>query len=300
MNKETVVSAEYNQGDNKMKTRLISAAVAIVIAFTVIAAIFTPVFPLFLSFLSVVAAWEIMKAVGVRSNLVIVPAEIFSALIPVYTGVSRLLPFEIPESAVLSLYVIMMLCFMLKTHEKTKFEQLAITLYASIFVPYAFSSLVSIRDVFATYEGIYTKSEAVYLVFFALLCSFLTDSFAYFVGRKFGKHKMAPVISPKKSVEGAVGGLLLSIVFNVAVFAGVRHWAFGGETAISFVFVVAMSVILSAISMLGDLSASLLKRNYGIKDFGKIMPGHGGVMDRFDSCIFVFPTLLAAIKFINM
>ncbi len=283
-----------------MKTRLISAAVAIAIALIVIAAIFTPVFPLFLSFLSVVAAWEIMAAVGVKSKLVIVPAMFFSALIPVYTAISRLLPFDIPEGAVLSLYVIMMLCFMLKTHKKTKFEQLAITLYASIFVPYAFSSLVAIRDVCVTYEGLYTKSEAVYLVFFALLCSFLTDSFAYFVGRKFGKHKMAPVVSPKKSVEGAIGGLVISAVFNVAVFAGVRYWAFDGKTEISFVFVIVMSVVLAAISMFGDLSASLLKRNYGIKDFGKIMPGHGGVMDRFDSCLFVFPTLLAVIKFINI
>lgn len=283
-----------------MKTRLISAAVAIVIAFMVIAATFTPVFPLFLSFLSIVAAWEIMKAIGVKSNLIIVPAEIFSALIPVYAGIKGKLPIEIPVGAVLSLYVIMMLCFMLKTHEKTKFEQLAITLYASIFVPYAFSSLVTVRDVYATYEGVYSKSEAVYLVFFVLLCSFLTDSFAYFVGRKFGKHKMAPVVSPKKSVEGAIGGLVLSSAFNVAVFAGVREWIFGGESAISFTFIIVMSVILSAISMLGDLSASLLKRNYGIKDFGKIMPGHGGVMDRFDSLIFVAPVLAAAINFVNM
>ncbi|MBE6784491.1 MAG: hypothetical protein E7536_10850 [Ruminococcaceae bacterium] len=283
-----------------MKVRLISSAVAIVIALIVIAGIFTPVFPLFLSFLSVVAAWEIMKAVGVKSNLIIIPAEIFSAVIPVYAQVSRSLPFDIPEGAVLTLYVIMMLGFMLKTHKKTKFEQLAITLYASIFVPYAFSGLITIRDVFVTYESVYTKAEAIYLIFFALLCSFLTDSFAYFVGRKFGKHKMAPVISPKKSVEGAIGGLVLSVAFNVAVFAGVRYWAFGGKTAISFVFVIVMSVLLAAISMLGDLTASLLKRNYGIKDFGKIMPGHGGVMDRFDSLVFVVPVLAAGIKFINM
>lgn len=283
-----------------MKTRLISSAVAIVIALAVIAGIFTPVFPLFISFLSIVAAWEIMAAVGVKSKLIIVPAEIFSGLAPVYTAYKGVLPFEIPVAAVLSLYVIMMLCFMLKTHKKTKFEQLTITLYASIFVPYAFSSLIGIRDVCVTYGNLYTKSEAIYLVFFALLCSFLTDSFAYFVGRKFGKHKMAPVISPKKSVEGAIGGLVLSVVFNVAVFAGVRYWAFDGKTSISFVFVIVLSLLLAGISMLGDLSASLLKRNYGIKDFGKIMPGHGGVMDRFDSCLFVFPTLLAAIKFINI
>ena len=283
-----------------MKIRIISGLVAVAIAFLVIAAIFTPVLPLFLAFLSITAAWEIMTVIGVKSNLIRIPAMVFSGLVPVYTAVSSYWSFRIPEGAVLSLYVMMMLGFMLKTHEKTKFEHLAITLYASIFVPYAFSGIIMIRDVHTAYEGVYTKSESIYLVFFVLLCSFLTDTFAYFVGRKFGKHKMAPVISPKKSVEGAIGGLVLSVAFNVAVFAGVKHWAFGGTSAISFVFVIVMSVLLSGISMLGDLTASLLKRNYSIKDFGKIMPGHGGVMDRFDSMIFVTPALVAAIKFINI
>ncbi len=283
-----------------MKIRIISGLVAVAIAFLVIAAMFTPVFPLFIAFLSIMAAWEIMSVIGVKSNLVRIPAMVFSALVPVYTAMSSYFSFRIPEGAVLSLYVIMMLCFMLKTHEKTKFEQLAITLYASIFVPYALSCLIMLRDVHTAYEGVYTKSDSVYLIFFTLLASFLTDTFAYFVGRKFGKHKMAPVISPKKSVEGAIGGLVLSTAFNVAVFAGVKYWAFDGKSAITFAFVIIMSVLLSGISMLGDLSASLLKRNYGIKDFGKIMPGHGGVMDRFDSLIFVAPALLAAIKFINI
>ena len=151
-----------------------------------------------------------------------------------------------------------------------------------------------------TYAGLYNSAEAIYLVFFSLFCAFLTDTFAYFVGRTLGKHKMAPVISPKKSVEGAIGGFILSVLFNFAIFAGVKHWIFHGKTAITFPFIIIMSIILSGVSMLGDLTASLLKRNYGIKDFGKIMPGHGGIMDRFDSCVFVWPVLVAGIKFINM
>lgn len=283
-----------------MKTRLISSAVAIAIGIGVMVGIFTPVFSVFVMVLSVVAAGEIMTVAGVKSNLVRLPAMVFSAVIPAYLSVQNSLEFDIPVAAVLSLYVILMLCLMLKTHEKTRFEQLTITLYASIFVPYAFSCALNIRDVHSTYQGVYTKAEAVYLVLFALFCAFFTDSFAYFVGRKFGKHKMAPVISPKKSVEGAVGGLVLSPAFNIAVFLGVREWVFGGESAISLVFIIVMSVLLSAISMLGDLSASLLKRNFGVKDFGKIMPGHGGIMDRFDSCVFVLPVLAAGIKFINI
>lgn len=283
-----------------MKIRIISGLVAVGIAVLVISALFTPVLPLFLAFLSAMAAWEIMGVVGVKSNLVRIPAIVFSALVPIYTSVSTYYSFRIPEGAVVSLYVIMMLCFMLKTHKKTKFEQLTITLYATVFVPYAFSCLIMIKDIHTAYEGIYTKSESIYFIWFVLLCSFLTDTFAFFVGSKFGKHKLAPVVSPKKSVEGAIGGLILSTAFNIGVFVAVKYLAFDGKTAISFVFIIVMSVVLSGISMLGDLTASLLKRNYGIKDFGKIMPGHGGVMDRMDSLIFVAPVFMAAFKFINI
>ncbi len=283
-----------------MKTRVISSVVALVIGVSVIVGISTPVFPIFVAFLSVTAANEIMKVAGVKSNLIIVPASVFSAVIPMYVGVMDKVKYNIPIDAVLVLYCIMILSFTLKTHKKTKFEQFAITLYASVFIPYAFSCVIMIGRVYNTYADVYKFAEGIYLLFFSLFCAFLTDTFAYFVGRKFGKHKMAPVISPKKSVEGAIGGFVLSVAFNIAVFAGVNKWIFHGETAISFVFIIVMSVILSGVSMLGDLTASLLKRNYGIKDFGKIMPGHGGVMDRFDSCVFVWPVLMAGIKFINM
>ncbi len=283
-----------------MKTRIISGLVAVVIGVGIMFAIFTPVFPVFVAVLSVVAAGEIMRVAGVKSNLIFVPASIFSALIPSYISIKDKLPFQIPVGAVLSLYVILMLLLMLKSNKQTKFEQMAITLYASIFVPYAFSTALAIRDVYITYPDVYTKAEAVYLVLFALFCAFFTDTFAYFVGRKFGKHKMAPVISPKKSIEGAVGGLVLSSAINIAVFAGVRHWIFGGESGISFVFIIVMSIVLAFISMMGDLSASLLKRNFGVKDYGNFMPGHGGIMDRFDSCLLVIPVLAAAIKFVNM
>ena len=283
-----------------MKIRIISSVVALAIGISVIIGIFTPVFPIFVAFLSVFAANEIMKVVGVKSKLITIPASIFSVAIPAYVGFIDKIKYNIPVDAVLALYCIMMLSFMLKTHKKTKFEQLAITLYASVFVPYAFSCVIMLGRVHNTYAGLYNSAEAIYLVFFSLFCAFLTDTFAYFVGRKLGKHKMAPVISPKKSVEGAIGGFILSVLFNFAIFAGVKHWIFHGKTAITFPFIIIMSIILSGVSMLGDLTASLLKRNYGIKDFGKIMPGHGGIMDRFDSCVFVWPVLVAGIKFINM
>ncbi|MBR3588945.1 MAG: phosphatidate cytidylyltransferase [Clostridia bacterium] len=283
-----------------MKTRVISGIVAAIIGIGAVVLMLTPVYSIFIAFLSAVATYEIMNVAQIKSKLIMTPAIVLSAIMPNYFEYKSMLPFEIPEDAFLALYVMLMLAFMLKVHKNTRFEQVAVALYASIFVPYAFSSLVTLRDIHVNYEDVYTKKETVYIILFALFCAFLTDTFAYFVGVKFGKHKMAPVVSPKKSVEGAIGGLVLSSAFNIAVFAGVREWVFGGESAFSFAFIIIMSVVLSAVSMLGDLSASLLKRNFGIKDFGNIMPGHGGIMDRFDSLIFVAPVLAAAIKFVNM
>lgn len=282
-----------------MKTRIISATVAIAIGVCAFLLIFTPFFSLFVAFLSAMAAYEIMHVAKIKSKLILIPAVAFSAIMPNYIAYKSSLPFEVPISAVLSVYAIALMIFMLKSHKSMKFEQLAIALYASVFVPYAFSCTVILRDLYITYDGTYTKAESVYLVLYALFCAFITDTFAYFVGRKFGKHKLCPEISPKKTVEGAVGGLVLSAVFNVLVFVGVRAWIFGEKSAISIWFIAVMSVLLSAISMFGDLSASLLKRNFGVKDFGKIMPGHGGIMDRFDSYIFVVTVLSAAVKFIN-
>ena len=283
-----------------MKIRVISGIIAAIVGIGAVVLMFTPVYAAFIAFLSAVATYEIMNVVQIKSKLIMTPAIMLSVIMPNYFEYKEMLPFNIPVDAFLALYVILMLALMLKVHKNTRFEQVAVALYASIFVPYAFSSLVTLKNICVDYEGVYTKKETIYIVLFALFCAFLTDTFAYFVGVKFGKHKMAPIVSPKKSVEGAIGGLVLSSAFNVAVFAGVREWVFDGESAISFTFIIVMSVILSAISMLGDLSASLLKRNFGIKDFGNIMPGHGGVMDRFDSLIFVAPVLAAAIKFVNM
>ena len=119
----------------------------------------------------------------------------------------------------------------------------------------------------------------VWLIF---LCSWGCDTCAYCVGVLFGKHKMAPVLSPKKSVEGAVGGvvgaILLGIIYAAATKGGMVEYAI-------------ICGVGALISMVGDLAASAIKRNQGIKDYGKLIPGHGGILDRFDSVIFTAPII---------
>ena len=116
---------------------------------------------------------------------------------------------------------------------------------------------------------------------------------------------MAPVISPKKSIEGAVGGVVLTAVMNVLILLfftlGCRNiydYSFMGESNMKFLYIVPISMVGSFISMMGDLSASVIKRNFGIKDYSQLMPGHGGIMDRFDSCVFVLPTLYCILKLV--
>ncbi len=128
-----------------------------------------------------------------------------------------------------------------------------------------------------------------YLVWLIFLCSWGSDTCAYCVGVLFGKHKMAPVLSPKKSIEGAVGGVLGTVLLTI-----LYGWIFRTEMnlTLEYVFILAgISGVGAMVSMIGDLAASAIKRNYNIKDYGKIIPGHGGILDRFDSVIFTAPMI---------
>ena len=114
--------------------------------------------------------------------------------------------------------------------------------------------------------------------------AFVTDTFCYFSGMLFGKHKLIPRISPKKTVEGSVGGTLMCVIAFIAYGAIVSHFT---ELNADYLALAFTGFVLAIVSQIGDLVASAVKRNYGIKDYGKLFPGHGGVMDRFDSLIAV-------------
>lgn len=128
-----------------------------------------------------------------------------------------------------------------------------------------------------------------YIVWLIFLCSWGCDTCAYCVGVLIGKHKMAPKLSPKKSVEGAVGGVVGSALLTV-IYGMIFREAMGMEVA-QVMIMAAISAIGALISMVGDLTASAIKRNYDIKDYGKLIPGHGGILDRFDSVIFTAPMI---------
>ena len=120
-----------------------------------------------------------------------------------------------------------------------------------------------------------------------------TDSGAQLAGMAFGKHKMSPNISPKKTVEGAIGGLIFSLILNAVAMILYNRLADFKMDEFAVTVLLAACLPVSFLGMMGDLSASVLTRNFGVKDFGKIFPGHGGVMDRFDSSMFTLPVTYA-------
>lgn len=276
-----------------MKQRLITGLLWGSLAILTMVYLFTPLMGILISLFSVIAVFEIQRVAKVVNVPVRVMSLAVAAAIPTLSEYHVFDRFNIPLTPVLVGYTILLLALMLMQYEKTKFEHIAIVLFTSIAVPFALSTFMLVRDVYDAYPGVFQKSQAFFLFFTGLSCAWITDMFAYFVGSKLGKHKMAPKISPKKSIEGAIGGIVCTIVFNalsLLIFS-----RFFDKPIFPFWVIVPVTVVLSVVGMLGDLSASVIKRNYGEKDFGTLMKGHGGVMDRFDSCIFVFPFLYSSI-----
>lgn len=173
------------------------------------------------------------------------------------------------------------------TFPKYKTEQITVAFFGVFYVAVMFSYLYQVR----------VMEDGAYLVWLIYLSSWGCDTCAYCVGMLFGKHKMAPVLSPKKSIEGAVGGTL-----GAALLGFLYAFVFGGkmEGVTNPQLACALACgIAAVISQIGDLAASAIKRNHGIKDYGTLIPGHGGILDRFDSMIFTAPAIYFAITFLR-
>ncbi len=278
-----------------MKQRIITGSICAVLFIGCLFLMDTIFFALVLSLMSAIAVYEVEKAVSLKNMPIMILSLALAVAIPVLTHFN----IDVPIAAVGGIYVVLTFIFMLVQFEKTKFEEAVTAIFASVAIPYSFSLFLVFRDINDRISS-YTKVDGIFLILFACFCAWLTDIFAYFVGSKFGKHKLCPKISPKKSVEGAVGGVVGAVLLNVALLFVFKRFFFENETGLNYVSVIIMSVCLSVISMFGDLAASTIKRNFGIKDFGKLLPGHGGIMDRCDSLLFVLPVLYSLIYIINL
>ena len=131
-----------------------------------------------------------------------------------------------------------------------------------------------------------TLDNGMYLAFLIFICSWGCDTCAYCVGKLIGRHKMSPKLSPKKSVEGGIGG-----VVGTALLAALYCFVFRNAMGKNIAVIAVIAAVAGMISMVGDLTASAIKRNYDIKDYGHLIPGHGGILDRFDSMIITAPII---------
>lgn len=174
--------------------------------------------------------------------------------------------------------MILLFALVLKFHDKIQATEAIFGMFAALILPYFLLAL----------SRIFQMQRGQFLVLMPLLAAWGSDTFALFAGMLFGKHKLAPIVSPKKTIEGAVGGIVGS-VFCLLVFAYIMHGTVG--FTLPYWAAIALGIFGSALGQVGDLSFSIIKRQTGIKDYGTIFPGHGGVLDRFDSVIFVAPAI---------
>ncbi len=243
---------------------------------------------------SAIAAHEIMGVSKCKNKVLTWVSVAFAGLYAPYIAFDfdKLIP--VPSGVIIIAYVILCLVIMLKWYDKTKFENVALALFGSIAIPGALSTYFKLVDLVEANPHLFQRSQLVYMILMSMYAAWLGDTFAYFFGRKLGKHKLAPKISPKKSVEGAIAGVTGSTVFAVITYYICDVSWFYLDT-IKVWMVVAALIFMYVLGACGDLSASVIKRNFNEKDFGSIFPGHGGVLDRIDSFLFTLPALYAIV-----
>lgn len=274
-----------------MITRIITAVVGIAVAIGVLFLSATPVYNITVSLLTVIMLYELLSACGcIRYKFHSIVCVIFAAVMPF------LVEFEGMEAKYLLGTSCILLIFIgyIADHKNITFEKICCMLAVTLLTTLSMCCLVSLKNL--------DKVHGVCYVILCLAGAWLGDSGAYFVGTFFGKHKLCPEISPKKTVEGAVGGIItVGIIFALyAFFYRLVQGYLGQSFEVNYPVLVLIGFACGVLGIVGDLSASLIKRQSGIKDFGNIMPGHGGIMDRFDSVLFVAPFMMFVLSHVTL
>lgn len=264
-----------------MKQRIITAIVIGIIAIPICIFSWTPVFPIVMAFLGVVGVYELLGCMGTRKDLAFsIPLYIMAAVIPLavwYLEDGTVGTFKLEIVHILLIYALYLLAIWIFRYEKHPERDMNVYISSTLVCLYiigAFSSVVMVRS----------AQGGEYYWYFIFIGAWVTDIFAYFSGRLFGKHKLMPNTSPKKTVEGSIGGMIFCVGAFIGYGALINHFT---DADISLALVALMGLLCSVVSQIGDLSMSVIKRTYGIKDYGKLFPGHGGVLDRFDSILAV-------------
>ena len=270
-----------------MKTRIISALAALLLLAGVlyVGGYYPVVVTVFLAALAVVAVFEALKTTGlVKNRVLLAAAAIYAAAAPfVYEYGSKIGVDSLHMNVLFGVATVIITLFCYKNTEPL---EMCAAFCLPVFTTFALSTLAMLIN-----KG---------LIYFLLTCAFAwgCDTGAYFTGVFFGKHKMAPVLSPKKTWEGAVGGVVIAT--GIAVAIGAIYNSAVPSVHAKLWLIAVITPFFAVLGMMGDLIASFIKRKTGIKDYGKIMPGHGGVLDRFDSIMLIAPCFWSLSRIIDI
>lgn len=273
-----------------MAVRLISSFIGIALALAVLFLNQTFLFPLALAGVISIILMELAKAVkGTEFRVAMAGILLYGIATPFleFYSLQAYLP--------LAQFVCLMLVFVefLRNSKTFHVEQMAFMIMTAILVTKSLCMVIALKN---------ADTHGMLYVVLALCGGWIADSGAYFAGISLGKHKLCPEISPKKTVEGFVGGILSNmIVFGlICLVYGIIRRNSGMELSVNYFSACLLGAVCALVSVAGDLCASVVKRQKGIKDYGSIMPGHGGLMDRFDSVLFVVPALYGCLTLFSI
>lgn len=283
---EYVMASETNseQKQEKMSSfvkRLISGIILVILALIFVGYGGLPLFLMTL-LISMIGIYELYHVFGIEKRSLgfvgYLTVVVYYILVWLDTTQYFTLMIILSLMILLAFYVITYPTYQIKTVSET----FMCVVYAGIMMSYLYQTRM--------------MPDGKFLVWLIFISSWGSDTCAYCIGMLFGKHKMTPVLSPKKTIEGAVGGVVGAALLGfIYAYIFRAHFKIVADPAFSSAFACAIAAV---VSMIGDLTASGIKRDYGIKDYGNIIPGHGGIMDRFDSVIFTAPAIYFALTFL--
>lgn len=259
-----------------MKSRMISAGVLILFMAAIV--VFNTIFPLALvivvAAISVFSVYEIIHALGLSQKLVLLlPSLLFAAVFP-------FLSVGIPQQIAYYVYTFLIFTSLIFYHDTVTFREAGVIYSMALMIPTALTALIQVRS-----QG---GNHGMFYVIIAICSAWAADVGAFAAGSLFGKHKLCPNISPKKTVEGLVGGFVLDVL-AMLLFGFIFQASYQYTVSVNYAVLALIGFVGAGLSVIGDLSFSLIKRSCHIKDFSELIPGHGGILDRFDSVIFVAP-----------
>lgn len=269
-----------------MKTRIITAAILVPLLLIILLILPKLITAILFGLLAAIAVYELLMGTGyIKQFRLVAYGMVMAFLASLWSGLGA---GHVWAVIGIVLFACVLFAEMMLSHIKLRFEKICICFVAALLIPYLFTALVRIHA---------DDTTGRYFILIPFILAFLSDSGAYFAGCYLGKHKLAPAISPKKTIEGAIGGVLAAVAFML-LYTLILQLAF--DFKVNYGFALLYGVVGSVASVFGDLCFSVIKRQTGIKDYGNLIPGHGGVLDRFDSMMIVAPVTEAMLILIPL